>query len=98
MFTASRKAQTFLMAATLSLGTAACVSAQGGYGAHRDNGSYRNNRDYGDVGRVAYHNGYREGIDHGHNDARRGRAYAHTHPRGNSDPPRRPRPPLCHTP
>ena len=79
MFTAFRNAQTFLIAAGLSLGTAACVSAQGGYGAHRDNGSYRNNGYYDDVGRVAYDNGYREGIDHGQNDARRGRDYAYAH-------------------
>src|SRR3989442_9847810 len=86
MFTASRKAQTFHMAAMLSLGTAACVTAQGGYGAHRDNGSYRNNGDYGDVGRGAYDNGYREGIDHGQNDARRGPDHSHPPARGNPDP------------
>jgi len=75
MFSTSRVLPVALLAAGLAM--PAPASAQSGwYGDHRDRDSYGWN---GDFDRRAYDNGYREGLEHGRNDARRGRDFAYAH-------------------
>ena len=75
MFTTSRSISAVFLAAGLA--TATPVFAQGGwYGDHRDRDDYGRGRAFDSR---AYDNGYREGLEHGEKDARRGRDFAYAH-------------------
>lgn len=75
------RAHRFFPVALLALGvgiaTPACASQYYGYGQH--GGSSRH------ADRRAYDIGYREGLDHGQDDARRGRDFAYAHDRDYRD-------------
>ena len=66
-----------LSAALLMAGTVAATSACATYGY--SSRPYDNGASYRDVRRIAYDNGYREGVNAGEHDARRGRRYEPSH-------------------
>jgi hypothetical protein len=70
------RAHRHIAAALLALGVGIGTPACGAYTTYGNQGRY-----YRDIERRAYDIGYREGLDHGQDDARRGRDYAYAHDR-----------------